>query len=1143
MNKQGELLRSGRKRFSGGRLLSMFLALCMIVTMLPVSAMAEEIHTTIGGSGEIISFAPLKETAEAVSLQTSIEDLELPETLTATVRTAVPPAKEPVLDSGNPDEDVTSGDLAIATTSSAIEAEIDEPEDTGEPQWEETTVEIPATWECADYDPNTEGVYVFRAVIEGYAVRAPLPEMTVTVGAARSYLFSAVPDVAQIGEQGYTTLQAAVDAVADGQTIKLLNSTLESITIAAGSDNSFTLDLNGKTLNGGNDAAISNNGECTLTITDSSSGGKVTAYLASIYAIHNAGSGTVIVSDGMVSTSGFGTYAICNAGSVTVSGGMVSTSGDGGTAIFNYGSGTVTVSGGTVSASGTGGFAIFNYGSSTVIVSGGTIESIKSTAIINSGSGIVTILNGTSTIRGFYQGMIEAPQLSDYANVKIRASTTDAQGGDATVITKEELASGILTYKYLRFEPAPALIGTAVISNTAPRIGDTLTGSLVSSNNTGTLTYVWKADGTQLGTGASYTVTSADLGKAIALNITSSVEMGTVSSLLTTAVAKKAPPTPPEAPTLMSKTHNSVTLASNTAYDFSKDGSVWQSSNVFGGLTAGTAYTFYQRVAETADTEHSAVSAGFSVTTDAATHTITYDSNGGTGTMTSGTATAGGGSNTPNAPAVTTPEKKPNQPITAETPVTAAAGTNGTARAEISDKSVTDAIIKAQADAKAQGKTANGIAVELIITMPEGATSLTAELTRDSLNSLVNAGAANLEIKGAPVTVSFDQKALAEIQKQSSGTINVAIAPRTSLTAEAKQMIGTRPVYDITVGYGGGKTVSSFGNGIATVFIPYTLTRGEVAGGLFAVYVDANGNAQRIAGSAYDSNTGCVLFTTPHLSMYGVGYTHPSAKFTDISSHWDKEAIDYVIGRDLLSGTTENTFEPDAAMTRGMLVTALGRLENVDVKACTTNSFTDVKEDSAFRPYIEWAYNKGIMQGTENGKFDPDCAITREEIAVIFANYAKATGYTLPVTRIAVTYADASGIGSTCQTAVTAMQQAGIMMGGTNNQFNPKSSATRGSVSTMLHRYIKLTIDPDTAHGWAKNDGGQYLYYKEGKAFTDTQTIDGVKYFFNTDGTLKTGWVKDNDGNWYYFNADGSLARSTKVDGYEIGANGVRKEK
>ena len=33
------------------------------------------------------------------------------------------------------------------------------------------------------------------------------------------------------------------------------------------------------------------------------------------------------------------------------------------------------------------------------------------------------------------------------------------------------------------------------------------------------------------------------------------------------------------------------------------------------------------------------------------------------------------------------------------------------------------------------------------------------------------------------------------------------------------------------------------------------------------------------------------------------------------------------------------------------------------------------------------------------------------------------------------------------------------------------------------------------------------------------------------------------DSKWYYFYADGSLAKSTKVDGYEIGPDGVRKAK
>ncbi len=1043
-----------------------------------------------------------------------------------------------------------------------------------------------------------------------------------------------------------------------------------------------------------------------------------------------------------------------------------------------------------------------------------------------------------------------------------------------------------------------ALNGTATISNPNPRIGDTLTGSLAGDNNTGTLTYVWKAGVSQVGADTSYAVALTDLGKTITLEITSNVETGKVTSAPTAAVAKKAAPPTPNAPTLSSKTHSSVTLMPNTAYEFSKDGTAWQTNNEFTGLTANTAYTFYQRIAATDDTEGSAASIKLDVATESApsatlqsiaittpankliytvgesldisgivvtgtysdssaktetvtaanvtgfdssapaakqtltvtvggkavTYTVTispapvisatispasanydlasptdikinitwnsantvtdvvyatasmaapadytvsgnvltiktgylaaksftagdkadftisfdkgnpatftvdiiynhipgsnadlsdltvggstvsgFDPNtlsydvelpygilpGGTaarvnataddskagvsilqaanlpgsatvevtaengttkktytisftrgtapnvsvtgislnasnlslysnttsntaslvatvspsnaanqavawasGNLTvatvdaSGKVTAmgngtavitattadggytascivtvttypgggtdnGGGGYTPAPPAsnVVT-EKQPDMPTAGTTPVTATAGANGTASASVSDQVITDAISKAQADAKAQGNLSNGIAVELNLTMPQGAASLSVLLSQNALQSLVSAGVTSLTINGSPVKVTFDLKALQEIQRQSNGTVNISIAPQAKLSASARGMIGTRPAYDLTVGYGSGRTVSGFGGGMATVSVPYTPAKGEAVGALYAVYVDEKGNATRIAGSAYDANSRSIIFTTTHFSLYGVGYTAPSAKFTDVANHWAKESIDYVVGRGVLSGTSKTTFAPNAAMTPGMLVTALGRLAGVDVKA-----------DSVFRPYIEWAYKRGLTQGTGNGKFEPDRAITREEIALILQNFAKATGYKLPVTREAVTYADASNISSVYKAAVMAMQQAGIMMGGTGNKFNPKSSATRAEVSSMLHRYIKLTIDPATAQGWVLNDAGQYLYYEDGKALTGWQTIDGVKYFFETTGVLKTGWVKDGGkwryysgntsltgwweigGKWYYFYTDGSLAKNTKVDGYEVDENGVRKTK
>lgn len=546
---------------------------------------------------------------------------------------------------------------------------------------------------------------------------------------------------------------------------------------------------------------------------------------------------------------------------------------------------------------------------------------------------------------------------------------------------------------------------------------------------------------------------------------------------------------------------------------------------------------------------------------------------------------SGGGSYTP--PSTTTPpQAPPTQPITATALVTATRGANGIANVNIPTSAIFDAITRAQAAARAQDSSANGISIGLNVTMPQGATSLTAEIPQSALQSLVMAGVSQFTVNGAPVSLGLNQNALRAIQSHANGGITIGMTPAAGLSASAQSMIGSRPVYNITISYTNksGKTqnITSFGSGTATLAIPYTPGRNEAAGYLFGVYVDGKGNANRISGSVYDANIRSILIPTNHLSVYGVGYTAPSAKFTDVASHWAKDSIDYLVGRGLLSGTSETAFAPNTAMTRGMLVTALGRLAGLDTKEYTTNSFTDVNADCAFRPYIEWAYKKGVVQGIGNQQFAPDQAITREEIAVIFANFAKATGYKLPVTREATSYADASSIGSTYKTAVTAMQQAGIMMGGTDNKFSPKSNATRAEVSSMLHRYIKLTIDPATAQGWALNDAGQYLYYRDGKALTDTQTIDGVKYFFETNGVLKTGWVKDGDnwryysGNkaamgwleisdkryyftkdglmvsgkwleidskWYYINTDGSLAKSTKVDGYEIDENGVRKTK
>ncbi len=96
----------------------------------------------------------------------------------------------------------------------------------------------------------------------------------------------------------------------------------------------------------------------------------------------------------------------------------------------------------------------------------------------------------------------------------------------------------------------------------------------------------------------------------------------------TTIKTRKYTPAAPDVPVLEAKTSTTVTLQTQSGYEYSKDGYTWQTSNQFTGLMPETQYTFYQRTAETNTDYASASSAPITVTTLRA-FTVTYDTLGG----------------------------------------------------------------------------------------------------------------------------------------------------------------------------------------------------------------------------------------------------------------------------------------------------------------------------------------------------------------------------------------------------------------------------------------------------------------------------------------------------------------------------------
>jgi hypothetical protein len=186
--------------------------------------------------------------------------------------------------------------------------------------------------------------------------------------------------------------------------------------------------------------------------------------------------------------------------------------------------------------------------------------------------------------------------------------------------------------------------------------------------------------------------------------------------------------------------------------------------------------------------------------------------------------------------------------------------------------------------------------------------------------------------------------------------------------------------------------------------------------------------------------------------------------FSDITTHWAKEDIEFVVSQGLMNGTSDLTFAPQVPMTRGMFVTALGRLAKIDINSYNSVSFTDIKTNSIYGPYVEWANKNNIVSGTGNNQFMPDKAITREEMAAIMMKYARNFDYAVPITNAPVIYEDNENISTWSKDAVGSMQQAGVLKGKNNNYFAPKDSATRAEACVVLHRFVQLDIDQDVTN-------------------------------------------------------------------------------
>lgn len=174
--------------------------------------------------------------------------------------------------------------------------------------------------------------------------------------------------------------------------------------------------------------------------------------------------------------------------------------------------------------------------------------------------------------------------------------------------------------------------------------------------------------------------------------------------------------------------------------------------------------------------------------------------------------------------------------------------------------------------------------------------------------------------------------------------------------------------------------------------------------------------------------------------------------FVDVAAEeWYGDAVATVYARGLMTGTAEDTFAPELAATRGMVVSILHRLAGSPTVSAEV--FADVAADDWYGQAVAWAANEGIASGTSAETFSPNAAVTREQLAALLCNFAAQQGVDTTARSDLSCFDDAATVSDWAQDAVSWAHAEGLLVGTSATMLAPQGEATRAQLAAMLVRF------------------------------------------------------------------------------------------
>ena len=181
----------------------------------------------------------------------------------------------------------------------------------------------------------------------------------------------------------------------------------------------------------------------------------------------------------------------------------------------------------------------------------------------------------------------------------------------------------------------------------------------------------------------------------------------------------------------------------------------------------------------------------------------------------------------------------------------------------------------------------------------------------------------------------------------------------------------------------------------------------------------------------------------------------PAAFASDLDGHWSKNFIEYLDEEGIINpSATTGKYEPERKVTRAEFMRYVNRAFHFTEKASI--SYSDVQSNSWYYDTVRIAEKYGYINGTGNGRMNPEGYVTREQAAVILGRLYKADpGNVKPAN---LSFKDKAKVATWSAGYVKAAVDKGIITGYKDNTFKPTKVITRAELAKILYYYLGTSL-------------------------------------------------------------------------------------